>query len=199
MVSKREIRVSLFHSNLPYAPCTCWLTLIFRRSWLSFALRSCMCVCCSVPLKHARVCAISSSRACVATSSCVRLTSVHASADDVGLLESVLPLTSPPGAHRLIASNWPADNLPTYHLQLTPTGHPAIRCSRPLECKETLLADYGQLATYEAQYSAYRTWLDEDARAGSILAASMEDLCRRGYWVWQLSSHVDPSPWSLQT
>jgi hypothetical protein len=113
MVSKREIRVSLFHSNLSYAPCTCLLTLIFCRSWLSFALRrSCMCVCCSVPLEHARVYAVSSSRACVATSSCVRLTSVRASADDVGLLESVLPLTSPPGAHRLIASNRPANNLP---------------------------------------------------------------------------------------
>jgi hypothetical protein len=31
------------------------------------------------------------------------------------------------------------------------------------------------MASYESQYSAYSTWFDEDARAGSILVASMED------------------------
>jgi hypothetical protein len=42
--------------------------------------------------------------------------------------------------------------------------------------KEQLLADYdGHLASYEAQYNAYRIWMDEDARAGTILTANMED------------------------
>jgi hypothetical protein len=42
--------------------------------------------------------------------------------------------------------------------------------------KETLLTDYeDRLASYESQFHAYRTWLDEDARAGSVLPASMED------------------------
>jgi hypothetical protein len=42
--------------------------------------------------------------------------------------------------------------------------------------KERLLADYeDRLASYESQFHAYRTWLDEDARAGSVLTASMED------------------------
>jgi hypothetical protein len=41
--------------------------------------------------------------------------------------------------------------------------------------KEQLLADYeDHLASYESQFHAYRTWLDEDARAGSVLTASME-------------------------
>jgi hypothetical protein len=41
---------------------------------------------------------------------------------------------------------------------------------------ERLLADYeDRLASYESQFHAYRTWLDEDARAGSVLTASMED------------------------
>jgi hypothetical protein len=42
--------------------------------------------------------------------------------------------------------------------------------------KDMLIADYeDHLASYESQYSAYRTWLDEDAQAGSVLVASMED------------------------
>jgi hypothetical protein len=42
--------------------------------------------------------------------------------------------------------------------------------------KEKLLADYeDRLASYESQFHTYRTWLDEDARAGSILTASIED------------------------
>jgi hypothetical protein len=42
--------------------------------------------------------------------------------------------------------------------------------------KEKLLADYkNRMASYESQFHAYRTWLDEDARAGSVLTASMED------------------------
>jgi hypothetical protein len=42
--------------------------------------------------------------------------------------------------------------------------------------KEQLLADYeDRMASYELQFHAYRTWLDEDAHAGSVLTASMED------------------------
>jgi hypothetical protein len=42
--------------------------------------------------------------------------------------------------------------------------------------KEMLIVDYDdRLTSYESQYSAYRSWLDEDARAGSVLVASMED------------------------
>jgi hypothetical protein len=41
---------------------------------------------------------------------------------------------------------------------------------------EKLFADYEErLASYELQFHAYKTWLDEDARVGSILTASMED------------------------
>jgi hypothetical protein len=41
---------------------------------------------------------------------------------------------------------------------------------------ENLLVDYeDRLASYESQFHAYRTWLDEDACAGSVLTASMED------------------------
>jgi hypothetical protein len=42
--------------------------------------------------------------------------------------------------------------------------------------KEQFLADYEDcLASYESRFHAYRTWLDDDARAGSVLIASMED------------------------
>jgi hypothetical protein len=42
--------------------------------------------------------------------------------------------------------------------------------------KEKLLADYeDRLASYESQFHAYKTWLDEDARASLVLTASMED------------------------
>jgi hypothetical protein len=42
--------------------------------------------------------------------------------------------------------------------------------------KERLLADYeDRLASYESQFHTYMTWIDEDARAGSVLIASMED------------------------
>jgi hypothetical protein len=42
--------------------------------------------------------------------------------------------------------------------------------------KERLLADYeDRLTSYESQFHAYRTWLDEDACTGSVLTASMED------------------------
>jgi hypothetical protein len=42
--------------------------------------------------------------------------------------------------------------------------------------KEWLLADYEDcLASYESQFHAYKIWLDENARVGSVLTASMED------------------------
>jgi hypothetical protein len=31
------------------------------------------------------------------------------------------------------------------------------------------------MTSYESQFHAYRTWLDEDARAGSVLTTSMEN------------------------
>jgi hypothetical protein len=44
------------------------------------------------------------------------------------------------------------------------------------EEKDKLLADFDDLATsYASQFSAHRIWMHEDARAGSILVASMED------------------------
>jgi hypothetical protein len=42
--------------------------------------------------------------------------------------------------------------------------------------KEKLLTDYeDRLTSYESQFHAYMTWLDENARAGLVLTASMED------------------------
>jgi hypothetical protein len=42
--------------------------------------------------------------------------------------------------------------------------------------KEKFLADYeDRLASYESQFHTYMTWLDEDARDGSVLTVSMED------------------------
>jgi hypothetical protein len=42
--------------------------------------------------------------------------------------------------------------------------------------KERLIVDYDdRLASYESQFRAYRIWLDEDSRAGSVLVPSMED------------------------
>jgi hypothetical protein len=42
--------------------------------------------------------------------------------------------------------------------------------------KEVLLADYyDRLASYESQFHACMTWLDVDARAGSVFVARMED------------------------
>jgi hypothetical protein len=42
--------------------------------------------------------------------------------------------------------------------------------------KERLIVDYDdRMALYESQFRAYKAWLDEDARTGSVLTASMED------------------------
>jgi hypothetical protein len=57
--------------------------------------------------------------------------------------------------------------------------------------KEMLIADYDdRLASYESQYSAYRTWLDEDAQTGSVLSASM--VWRIGFLLilWSLSGLI---------
>jgi hypothetical protein len=41
---------------------------------------------------------------------------------------------------------------------------------------EKLLADYeDRMTSYESQFHAYMTWLDEDAHAGLVLTTSMED------------------------
>jgi hypothetical protein len=55
-------------------------------------------------------------------------------------------------------------------------AHPVISKKTTTTQKEQLLADYeDRLDSYESQFHAYKTWLDEDARAGSVLTASMED------------------------
>jgi hypothetical protein len=42
--------------------------------------------------------------------------------------------------------------------------------------KERLIVDYNdRLISYESQFCTYRTWLDNDARASSVLIASTED------------------------
>jgi hypothetical protein len=42
--------------------------------------------------------------------------------------------------------------------------------------KERLIIDYDDhLTSYGSQFCAYKTWLDEDAQADSVLTASMED------------------------
>jgi len=42
--------------------------------------------------------------------------------------------------------------------------------------KTKLLDEYdASMESYASQFAAYRTWLDEDARAGAVLAASMEE------------------------
>jgi hypothetical protein len=66
---------------------------------------------------------------------------------------------------------------------------------------DMLITDYeDHLASYESQYSAYRTWLDEDAQAGSVPVASMEDYfsaniveLERSHQMWTfLHSHNEP-------
>jgi hypothetical protein len=42
--------------------------------------------------------------------------------------------------------------------------------------KKGLIVDYDdRLSSYESQFHAYMTWLDEDAQASSVVIASMED------------------------
>ncbi|WVZ93221.1 hypothetical protein U9M48_039219 [Paspalum notatum var. saurae] len=54
--------------------------------------------------------------------------------------------------------------------------HPVVPEKASDDEKQKLLDDFAALEkSYEAQFSAYRLWLDEDARAGSIVVASMQD------------------------
>ncbi|WVZ93213.1 hypothetical protein U9M48_039211 [Paspalum notatum var. saurae] len=54
--------------------------------------------------------------------------------------------------------------------------HPVVPEKASDDEKQKLLDDFAALQkSYEAQFSAYRLWLDEDARAGSIVVASMQD------------------------
>jgi hypothetical protein len=56
-----------------------------------------------------------------------------------------------------------------------PTQHVVMEKTTTIE-KEMLIAYYDdQLSSYESQFRAYRTWLDEDAWFGLILVANMED------------------------
>jgi hypothetical protein len=44
--------------------------------------------------------------------------------------------------------------------------------------KDKLFTDFNdRLTSYESQFRGYKMWLDEDARASSVLVASMEDCC----------------------
>ena len=44
------------------------------------------------------------------------------------------------------------------------------------DVKTKLFDDYdASMESYVSQFAAYRTWLDGDARAGAVLAASMEE------------------------
>jgi hypothetical protein len=64
--------------------------------------------------------------------------------------------------------------------------------------KERLIPDYdNRLASYESQFRAYMTWLDEDAQAGLVMITSMEDRFAadivefdRTHQMWFFSSEV---------
>jgi hypothetical protein len=63
-----------------------------------------------------------------------------------------------------------------YLLSPSAPAQPVISEKTTTAEKERLLADYeDRLASYESQFHAYMTWLDEDARVVSVLTASMED------------------------
>jgi hypothetical protein len=50
--------------------------------------------------------------------------------------------------------------------------------------EERLIADYDdRLASYESQFRAYRTWLNEDAWASSVLTASMDAVLLLILWI----------------
>jgi hypothetical protein len=55
-------------------------------------------------------------------------------------------------------------------------AQPVIMEKTTVAGKKMVIADYDDhLASYESQFRAYRTWLDEDAQTGLILAAIMQD------------------------
>jgi hypothetical protein len=77
--------------------------------------------------------------------------------------------------HDLRLLDFLSGELPCPPRPLAPTEPMIIEKTTVAE-KERLLADYeDRLASYESKFHAYMTWLDEDARAGSVLTASMED------------------------
>jgi hypothetical protein len=62
-----------------------------------------------------------------------------------------------------------------YPLSPSTSTQPVIS-EKTTAAKERFLVDYDNcLASYESQFHAYKTWLDEDAQAGSVLTASMEN------------------------
>jgi hypothetical protein len=57
--------------------------------------------------------------------------------------------------------------------------------------KEVLIVDYDdRLSSYESQFCVYKTWLDEDATTGFVLAASMEDRFSDNIVELDLSHHM---------
>jgi hypothetical protein len=53
---------------------------------------------------------------------------------------------------------------------------PVISVKTTTAEKDKLLVDYeDHLTSYESQFHTYMTWLDEDARASSVLTAIIED------------------------
>jgi hypothetical protein len=59
-----------------------------------------------------------------------------------------------------------------------PSAHiPSVISEKTIVIEKLMLtADYkDRMSSYESQYSAYRTCLDEDVCAGSFLTSSMED------------------------
>jgi hypothetical protein len=77
--------------------------------------------------------------------------------------------------HRLHLWDFLTGELPCPSSPSTP-AQPVISEKTTAAEKEQLLANYeDHLGSYELQFHAYMTWLDEHARAGSVLTASLED------------------------
>jgi len=58
----------------------------------------------------------------------------------------------------------------------TPPVQPVFPPATSDDDKKKLRDEYNDdMASYMSQFAAYRTWLDEDARAGAVLTASMEE------------------------
>jgi len=66
-------------------------------------------------------------------------------------------------------------DIPCPPLPIVPVK-PTIPDKAADDMKTKLLDDYDDsMESYVSQFAAHRTWLDEDARAGVVLAASMEE------------------------
>jgi hypothetical protein len=73
--------------------------------------------------------------------------------------------------------DFPSSELPCPPSPLAP-AQPVISEKTTAAEKERLIVDYDdRLVSYESQFRAYKTLLDEDAQAGLVLTASMEDYC----------------------